>query len=174
MYLYTKQRSCDDDWLYYDGCVMTALNSSPSLTSRSSPQQSTSRTRVHTAPRAAAACRRLAQNVTTTWRRPSRSPAARPAARPYEVWYHAPEIMVVGVGADEGWLWDYLHCSRTQVYFLLVSDGIDNCATAMIIYSMCGLVIDAAPNGSTSEQPCRTMPYLAGTDTLPAVLQTHR
>jgi NAD+ synthase (glutamine-hydrolysing) len=75
----------------------------------------------------------------------------RPAARPYEVWYHAPEIMVVGVGADDGWLWDYLHCSRTQVYFLPVSDGINNCATAMIIYSMCGLAIDAAQNGSTSE-----------------------
>ena len=75
----------------------------------------------------------------------------RPAARPYEVWYQAPETMVVGVGADEGWLWDYLHCSRTQVYFLLVSDRIDNCAMAMIIYSMCGLVIDAAPNGSMSE-----------------------
>lgn len=75
----------------------------------------------------------------------------RPAARPCEVWYHAPEIMVVGVGADDGWLWDHLHCSCTQVYFLPVRDGIDNCATAMIIYSMCGLAIDAAQNGSTSE-----------------------
>ena len=42
------------------------------------------------------------------------------------------------------WLWDYLRRSRTQGYFIPLSGGIDSCATAVIIYSMCCLVTDAA------------------------------
>ena len=45
------------------------------------------------------------------------------------------------------WLWDYLRRSRTQGYFLPLSGGIDSCATAVIVHSMCRLVIDAASNG---------------------------
>ena len=48
------------------------------------------------------------------------------------------------------WLWDYLRRSRTQGYFLPLSGGIDSCATAVIVYSMCRLAVDAARNGSTS------------------------
>ena len=42
------------------------------------------------------------------------------------------------------WLWDYLRRSRTQGYFIPLSGGIDSCATAVIVYSMCCLVADAA------------------------------
>jgi hypothetical protein len=52
------------------------------------------------------------------------------------------------------WLWDYLRRSRTQGYFLPLSGGIDSCATAVIVYSMCRLVVDAARAGSTSDWPC--------------------
>ena len=45
------------------------------------------------------------------------------------------------------WLWDYLRRSRTQGYFLPLSGGIDSCATAVIVYSMCNLVADAANRG---------------------------
>ncbi|KAI9223358.1 hypothetical protein BC828DRAFT_403232 [Blastocladiella britannica] len=38
------------------------------------------------------------------------------------------------------WLWDYLRRSRTQGFFLPLSGGIDSCATAVIVYSMCRLV----------------------------------
>jgi hypothetical protein len=47
------------------------------------------------------------------------------------------------------WLWDYLRRSRTQGYFLPLSGGIDSCATAIIVYSMCRLVVEAARGGST-------------------------
>ena len=50
------------------------------------------------------------------------------------------------------WLWDYLRRSRTQGYFLPLSGGIDSCATAVIVYSMCRLVVDAASAGSTLDQ----------------------
>lgn len=45
------------------------------------------------------------------------------------------------------WLWDYLRRSRTQGYFLPLSGGIDSCATAVIVHSMCRLVVEAAANG---------------------------
>lgn len=46
------------------------------------------------------------------------------------------------------YLWDYLRRSRTQGYFLPLSGGIDSCATATIVHSMCRLVAKAASEGS--------------------------
>jgi NAD+ synthase (glutamine-hydrolysing) len=45
------------------------------------------------------------------------------------------------------WLWDYLRRSRIQGYFLPLSGGIDSCATAVIVHSMCRLVAEAATKG---------------------------
>jgi len=45
------------------------------------------------------------------------------------------------------WLWDYLRRSRTQGYFIPLSGGIDSCATAVIVHSMCRLVAEAAARG---------------------------
>ncbi|KAG8824121.1 glutamine-dependent NAD(+) synthetase [Serendipita sp. 401] len=45
------------------------------------------------------------------------------------------------------WLWDYLRRSRTQGFFLPLSGGIDSCATATIVHSMCRLVAEAASRG---------------------------
>ena len=46
------------------------------------------------------------------------------------------------------WMWDYLRRSRTQGFFLPLSGGIDSCATAVIVHSMCRLVTEAARGGS--------------------------
>lgn len=46
------------------------------------------------------------------------------------------------------WLWDYLRRSKTQGYFLPLSGGIDSCATAVIVHSMCRQVAKAAEAGS--------------------------
>lgn len=48
------------------------------------------------------------------------------------------------------WLWDYLRRSRTQGYFVPLSGGIDSCATATIVYSMCLQVGKAVTEGSAS------------------------
>lgn len=45
------------------------------------------------------------------------------------------------------WMWDYLRRSRTQGYFVPLSGGIDSCATAVIVFSMCRLVAEAAERG---------------------------
>jgi NAD+ synthase (glutamine-hydrolysing) len=38
------------------------------------------------------------------------------------------------------WLWDYLRRSKQAGFFLPLSGGIDSCATAVIVHSMCRLV----------------------------------
>lgn len=47
------------------------------------------------------------------------------------------------------WLWDYLRRSKTQGYFVPLSGGIDSCATAVVVYSMCRLVAEAASRGGS-------------------------
>ncbi|CAD6906105.1 unnamed protein product [Tilletia controversa] len=63
-----------------------------------------------------------------------------------DVFYHKPEEEIALGPAC--WLWDYLRRSRTQGYFIPLSGGIDSCATAVIVYSMCRLV----------HQACQTEP----------------
>lgn len=41
------------------------------------------------------------------------------------------------------YLWDYLRRSGTAGYLVPLSGGIDSCATAVIVYSMCRIVMDA-------------------------------
>lgn len=46
------------------------------------------------------------------------------------------------------WLWDYLRrCGSVSGFFLPLSGGIDSCATATIVHSMCRLVVEACENG---------------------------
>lgn len=46
------------------------------------------------------------------------------------------------------WLWDYLRrCGGISGFFLPLSGGIDSCATATIVHSMCRLVVEACEIG---------------------------
>lgn len=46
------------------------------------------------------------------------------------------------------WLWDYLRrCGGISGFFLPLSGGIDSCATATIVHSMCRLVVEACGDG---------------------------
>ncbi|KAJ1887508.1 glutamine-dependent NAD(+) synthetase [Coemansia sp. IMI 209127] len=45
------------------------------------------------------------------------------------------------------WLWDYLRRSNQGGFFLPLSGGIDSCSTAVLVYSMCRLVVDACRRG---------------------------
>lgn len=58
-----------------------------------------------------------------------------------EVFYHSPEEEIALGPAC--WMWDYLRRSRTQGFFIPLSGGIDSCATATIVFSMCRLVVQA-------------------------------
>lgn len=71
----------------------------------------------------------------------AQSPTAAQPAR-----YHLPEEEIALGPAC--WLWDYLRRSKAAGFFVPLSGGIDSCATATIVYSMCRLVIDAVKAGN--------------------------
>ncbi|KAK4067814.1 hypothetical protein Trihar35433_6374 [Trichoderma harzianum] len=60
--------------------------------------------------------------------------------------YHLPEEEIALGPAC--WLWDYLRRSKTAGYLVPLSGGIDSCATATIVYSMCRLVVQAVKDGN--------------------------
>lgn len=77
---------------------------------------------------------------------PELSLSPRPSTKPVKMRYHSPEEEIALGPAC--WLWDYLRRSRTQGYFIPLSGGIDSCATSVIVFSMCRLVIKACKDGN--------------------------
>ncbi|KAI9509770.1 NAD+ synthase [Russula earlei] len=163
VYLYANQQGCDGDRLYYDGCAMIALNgriiaqgSQFSLTDVEvvSATIDIEDVRAHRAKSSrsmqAAGAERYhrieAPIALSSGKFDAIEELNRPAVPPNEVRYHAPEEEIALGPAC--WLWDYLRRSRTQGYFLPLSGGIDSCATAVIVYSMCRLAVDAARQGN--------------------------
>ncbi|KAG8902475.1 glutamine-dependent NAD(+) synthetase [Tulasnella sp. 403] len=164
VYLYANQQGCDGDRLYYDGCAMIALNGQ--IIAQGS-QFSLDDVEVVTATIDIEDVRSH-----RTWK--SRGMQAAEAERyqrievpmalsgeamdflgdvkldkALQVKYHTPEEEIALGPAC--WLWDYLRRSRTQGFFLPLSGGIDSCATATIVHSMCRLVAEAATRGGS---PC--------------------
>lgn len=160
VYLYANQQGCDGDRLYYDGACMIAMNGQ--ILARGT-QFSLNDVEVVTATVDLEAVRAHRKSS-------SRSHQAAQSP-PYErlridmrldgglgirvgedetsekgMTYHTPEEEIALGPAC--WLWDYLRRSRTQGYFLPLSGGIDSCATAAIVHSMCRLVAKAASEGS--------------------------
>ncbi|EGN95015.1 hypothetical protein SERLA73DRAFT_170906 [Serpula lacrymans var. lacrymans S7.3] len=161
VYLYANQQGCDGDRLYYDGCAMVAMNGH--IIAQGS-QFSLNDVEVVTATIDI-------EDVRAHRAKSSRSMQAA-GAEPYhrievsfalsggkfeevkdehtlglqvglsEAKFHRPEEEIALGPAC--WLWDYLRRSRTQGYFIPLSGGIDSCATAVIVYSMCRLIADAA------------------------------
>lgn len=60
--------------------------------------------------------------------------------------YHLPEEEIALGPAC--WLWDFLRRSKASGFQLALSGGIDSCATATIVYSMCRLAVAAAKEGN--------------------------
>jgi len=165
VYLYANQQGCDGDRLYYDGCAMIVVNGQ--IVAQGS-QFSLNDVEVVTATIDI-------EDVRSHRVKSSRSMQASQAERYHRVevdfalskatfeelreedilGYMATKTMVVRYHEPEEeiafgpacWLWDYLRRSRTQGYFLPLSGGIDSCATAVIVYSMCRLVAEAAGKG---------------------------
>ncbi|EDR14650.1 uncharacterized protein LACBIDRAFT_305496 [Laccaria bicolor S238N-H82] len=165
IYLYANQQGCDGDRLYYDGCAMIAVNG---RVIAQGSQFSLTDVEVVTATVDI-------EDVRAHRAKSSRSMQAASSERYYrvevpfaltngkfdevreedlvgligtksiDVRYHAPEEEIALGPAC--WLWDYLRRSRTQGYFIPLSGGIDSCATAVIVYSMCRLVSEAALRG---------------------------
>jgi NAD+ synthase (glutamine-hydrolysing) len=77
---------------------------------------------------------------------------------PREIRYHLPEEEIAMGPAC--WLWDYLRRSRLAGFLLPLSGGIDSCATAVIVFSMCRIVMQAVKDGN--EQVIMDVKRIAG------------
>ena len=60
--------------------------------------------------------------------------------------YHSPEEEIALGPAC--FLWDYLRRSRQAGFLLPLSGGIDSCATAVLVFSMCRIVIEEIRKGN--------------------------
>ncbi|KAI8084031.1 uncharacterized protein B0P05DRAFT_535923 [Gilbertella persicaria] len=174
VYLYANQQGCDGDRLYYDGCAMIVMNGD--IVAQGS-QFSLKDVEVVTATvdledvrsyRARMASRGIQAQLTAAYQREQVNMALthsyiednihiRPT-QPRPPFYHIPEEEIALGPAC--WLWDYLRRSKTSGYFLPLSGGIDSCATATIVASMCRLVVKEAGEGN--EQVIQDARRLAG------------
>ncbi|TFK39983.1 hypothetical protein BDQ12DRAFT_698028 [Crucibulum laeve] len=165
VYLYSNQQGCDGDRLYYDGCAMIAVNGSVVA---QGTQFSLADVEVITAKvdmediraHRAKSSRNMQAASSQSYHRvevpfslssgkvedeDDEDLAGLSVTKAIQVRYHIPEEEIALGPAC--WLWDYLRRSRTQGYFVPLSGGIDSCATSVIVYSMCRLVVQAAARG---------------------------
>ncbi|KAF2725586.1 glutamine-dependent NAD(+) synthetase [Polychaeton citri CBS 116435] len=163
VYMYSNQRGCDGDRLYYDGCslilasgsvvaqgsqfslldveVQTAVVDLDEIwawrTSRSRALQANA-PYVQELHRIQVDYRLCRSSKALDWR--------TPVSPPIEPRYHKPEEEIALGPAC--WIWDYLRRSASAGFLVPLSGGIDSCATATIVYSMCRLVADAIEQGN--------------------------
>lgn len=159
--MYSNQRGCDGDRLYYDGCSM--IMDSGKVVAQGS-QFSLLDVEVQTAM----------VDLDEIWSyRTSRSRGAQAQevdvqalekihvdyrlcgqvkdprvdlAATLQPRYHLPEEEIALGPAC--WLWDYLRRSRAAGFLVPLSGGIDSCATATIVFSMCRMVVAAVKEGN--------------------------
>ena len=157
IYLYSNQQGCDGDRLYYDGCAMIIING---MVVAQGSQFSLTDVEVVTATvdledvrsQRCSPSRNLQAAQVSAYKRfevatrlSRRSNDLDPTVGPTEeitIRYHSPqEEIALGPAC---WLWDYLRrCGGATGFFLPLSGGIDSCATATIVFSMCRLVVQA-------------------------------
>ncbi|KAK1144354.1 glutamine-dependent NAD(+) synthetase [Aspergillus melleus] len=161
IYLYANQQGCDGDRLYYDGCAMIVVNGN--IVAQGS-QFSLNDVEVVTATVDIEEVRTYRGSSSRNMQASKQSPyvhldldtrlsrrddEAEPSLAPSEpltARIHAPEEEVALGPAC--WLWDYLRRSGAAGFFLPLSGGIDSCATATIVHSMCREVIKAVSEGN--------------------------
>ena len=162
IYLYANQKGCDGDRLYYDGSSMIICNgnilacgSQFSLDDvevvtatidledvrsfRSSPSRGLQSQHAPKYPR-------IEINVRLSKRVDEDEYQLISPSEPIDLEYHAPEKEIALGGAC--WLWDYLRRSHAAGFFIPLSGGIDSCATSVMVFSMCRIVVSAIQNGN--------------------------
>lgn len=158
VYVYSNQRGCDGDRLYYDGNPTVALNGK--VVSRGK-QFSLDEIEVVTAVVDVEDVRTHRNQI-----RSSRMSATTSTAYPRihadfslslknDFFVPHSSVIVPKMPSSEEeialgpacWLWDYLKRSKQGGFFLPLSGGRDSASVACIVYSMCRLIYDAIQNG---------------------------
>ncbi|KAL1762695.1 hypothetical protein FB107DRAFT_253116 [Schizophyllum commune] len=157
IYLYANQQGCDGDRLYYDGCPLIAVNGEivaqgtqfslddvqvVSATIDVEDVRAHRHGKMSWGMQASGAERYQRIEVDFAL---SGDDLSILQSTKIPIKYHKPEEEIALGPAC--WLWDYLRRSRAQGFFLPLSGGIDSCATAVVVYSMCRLVVEKAKEG---------------------------
>ena len=161
IYLYANQQGCDGDRLYYDGCAMIIINGE--VVAQGS-QFSLNDVEVVTATVdleevrsfRCSTSRGMQANQTEAYERieadfrlsrtgEELDPLVRPSDK-IQAHYHSPEEEISLSPAC--WLWDYLRRCGAAGFFIPLSGGIDSCATATMVFSMCRQVVQAVSEGN--------------------------
>ncbi|XP_050067500.1 glutamine-dependent NAD(+) synthetase [Anopheles maculipalpis] len=160
-YLFSNLRGCDGQRVYFNGCSAVALNgaiiargrqfalSEVDVTVASFDLQDIRAYRGALRSRsslAASAPNYPRIQLQLELASSDRDHPGTPASSPLGEWvYHRPEEEIALGPAC--WLWDYLRRSGQGGFFLPLSGGVDSSSTAIIVYSMCRLVVEAIEQG---------------------------
>lgn len=162
IYLYANQKGCDGDRLYYDGSSMIicngkilgcgsqfSLNDVEVVTAtidiedvrsfRSAPSRGLQSQQAPKYPR-------IELDVRLSKRVEDDGYQTYGPTQPIDLDYHPPEEEIAFGGAC--WLWDYLRRCHAAGFFIPLSGGIDSCATSVMVFSMCRLVVSAIRKGN--------------------------
>ncbi|KAL3896848.1 MAG: hypothetical protein SGCHY_003814 [Lobulomycetales sp.] len=160
VYLYANQQGCDGERVYYDGSALVVKNGD--IVAQGS-QFSVSDVEVVSATIDIEEIRTYRSKITSRNLQPDKIGFRRictdfrcsrdlfkcyktlSPSKAREPVYLSPEEEIRYGPAC--WLWDYLRRSKAAGFYLPLSGGIDSCATALLVYSMATLVVDAAMKG---------------------------
>lgn len=162
IYLYANQQGCDGDRLYYDGCAMVLVNGK--VVAQGS-QFSLNDVEVVTATVDLDEVRSYRSSISRSLQAASSDAKYQRIQAPFELspedddmdvatratlpieprFYTVEEEIALCAGC---FLWDYLRRSGTAGYLVPLSGGIDSCATATIVFSMCRIVMEAVKDGN--------------------------
>ncbi|KAJ0001575.1 hypothetical protein NQD34_001371 [Periophthalmus magnuspinnatus] len=177
IYLYSNQRGCDGDRLYYDGCAMICINGDAvaqgaqfslddvevlTATLDLEDVRSYRGERCHPHLRGLRPCPR----VTVDFSLSSSDDVFLPTHDPMDWSFHTAEEEISNhlsrCLGPACWLWDYLRRSGQAGFLLPLSGGVDSSSTACIVFSMCVQVCEAVRSGS--KFVCLVLCFRAGVD----------
>lgn len=162
IYLYSNQQGCDGDRLYYDGSAMIivngdvvaqgsqfSLNDVEVVTATIDLEEvrayRSSASRGLQAALSEVKYERIQTSFSLSTDDSDMDLQKRPALPIKPRLHSVEEEIALCTGC---YLWDYLRRSGTAGYLVPLSGGIDSCATATIVFSMCRIVIQAIEEGN--------------------------
>ncbi|KAK5662971.1 hypothetical protein OQA88_6383 [Cercophora sp. LCS_1] len=162
IYLYANHQGCDGERLYFDGCAMIIVNgdvvAQGSQFSLNDVEVVTATVDLEEVRSYRAPISRGLQAATSTAKyqriqtpfelslEEEDADVTRRPSPPIQPRIHSVEEEIALCGGC--YLWDYLRRSGTAGYLVPLSGGIDSCATATIVYSMCRIVMQAIEQGN--------------------------
>ncbi|KAF2198549.1 putative glutamine-dependent NAD(+) synthetase [Delitschia confertaspora ATCC 74209] len=161
VYLYANEQGCSGDRLYYDGSAMIVINgevvAQGSQFSLNDVEVVTAVVDIEDVRAYRSSSSRGMQSldappyqrIETAFNLSDPSDDFNPQlipSKPQLIHTHKPEEEIALGPAC--YLWDYLRRSKAAGFFIPLSGGIDSCATAVIVFSMCREVMKAIGEGN--------------------------